>query len=78
MQISGIKDFKREFDQIFIQELETLIETSDQNVKSHAIKRYTDYIRTIAGNGKRIRPYNTALTFTIYSGRRPRYWTGSP
>ena len=69
MQISGIKDFKHEFDEIFIQELDKLIKTSDQNVKSHAVKKYTDYIRIIAGNGKRIRPYNTALTFSIYSGK---------
>ena len=69
MQISAINDFKHEFDGIFIQELNNLIQTTEQNVKSHAIKRYTDYIRTIAANGKRIRPYNSALTFTIYSGR---------
>ena len=69
MQIPEIKDFKHQFDEIFIQDLEKLLQKSDQNVKSHAIKRYTDYIRTIAANGKRIRPYNTALTFTMYSGR---------
>lgn len=69
MQISGIKDFKHEFDEIFTQELDKLIESSEQNVKSHAIKGYIEYIRIIAKNGKRIRPYNTALTFTIYSDR---------
>ena len=69
MQIPGIKDFKQQFDEIFIQKIDELIETSNQNVDSHVIKKYTEYIRTIAANGKRIRPYNTALTFTIYSGR---------
>lgn len=62
-------DFKKEFDVLFTNELTKLLQKIEVYVTKHEIKYYTDYINNIASNGKRIRPYNTALTYTIYGGQ---------
>lgn len=62
-------DFKKEFDILFANELTKLLQNINNYISEHEIKHYTDYLNKIALNGKRIRPYNTALTYTIYSGQ---------
>lgn len=63
----NIKDFKIEFDDIFIPELNKLISGSINKIDGHPINEYLEYIVQIASNGKRIRPYNTALSYMTYS-----------
>lgn len=63
----NIKDFKIEFDEIFIPELNKLIASSIDKIDGHPIKEYLGYIIQIASNGKRIRPYNAALSYMTYS-----------
>lgn len=63
----SISEFKEEFDNIFINELKRLLNNSENYTKLHPVKDYIEYIVTIASSGKRVRPYNTALTYTIYS-----------
>lgn len=65
----NIKDFKIEFDDIFITELNNLISDAINKINNHPTCEYLEYITDIASNGKRIRPYNAALTYTIYSGK---------
>ncbi len=62
-----ITDFKKEFDEIFLSELKTLIKRTEKHINSHETKKYITYLLKIASNGKRIRPYTVALTYTIYS-----------
>jgi geranylgeranyl diphosphate synthase type I len=64
----NIKDFKKEFDTAFMLELKNLSEQAGNRIHTHSTKQYIDYILSIASNGKRIRPYNVALTYSIYSG----------
>jgi len=65
----NIKDFKIEFDNIFEIELKNLLLESSSKLQLHQTNDYLNYIFNIASSGKRIRPYNTALTYTIYSGK---------
>ncbi|MEI7688711.1 MAG: polyprenyl synthetase family protein [Candidatus Nomurabacteria bacterium] len=65
----NINDFKVEFDIIFENELKMLISDSNSRLKLHPSTDYLKYLLTIGSNGKRIRPYNTALTYSIYSGK---------
>ncbi len=64
----NIKDFKKEFDMAFMLELQNLSEQAGKRIETHSTKKYIDYILSVASNGKRIRPYNVALTYSIYSG----------
>lgn len=64
-----ISDFKSQFDIIFRDELQKIFEQVHGHIGSHPTKHYIDYIATLALHGKRIRPYNTALAYTIYSNQ---------
>ena len=65
----NMQDFKQEFDNIFTEELGKLIQGSNNILQPHKIHVYIEYLLKIASNGKRIRPYNAALTYSIYSGK---------
>lgn len=65
----NIIDFKKEFDAIFLNELDKLIEEAVSRIHNHHISYYIKYIRILAAKGKRIRPYNTALFYTLYSDK---------
>lgn len=64
-----IEDFKNDFDAIFLQELSFFIEKVKKNLASENINIYIEYIKNLASNGKRIRPYNAALIYNIYSNK---------
>lgn len=61
-----IHDFKHEFDPLFIQTLQTEITNLENTFLENPTKKYLEYIVTLASHGKRIRPYNAALLYTIY------------
>jgi len=64
-----IKDFKNDFDTIFLEELQGLIDEASSTLGSHTTEIYIKYINDLAKHGKRIRPYNAALIYTMYSGK---------
>lgn len=64
-----INDFKAEFDLFFNEQLNNLLLQAKNRQGLQSIEKYIDHIKTIGHSGKRIRPYNTALTYTIYSGK---------
>lgn len=64
-----MNDFRTEFNAVFLTELQQLIQNAGVILNQHQTKAYTEYIAEIASNGKRIRPYNVALTYTVYSGK---------
>jgi geranylgeranyl diphosphate synthase type I len=64
-----INDFKAEFDLFFNEQLNNLLLQAKERRGLQSIEKYIDHIKTIGHSGKRIRPYNTALTYTIYSGK---------
>ncbi len=65
----SINDFKAEFDLFFNAQLNNLLLQAKNRQGLQSIEKYIDHIQTIGHSGKRIRPYNTALTYTIYSGK---------
>lgn len=65
----SINDFKAEFDLFFNEQLNNLLLQAKSRPGLQNIEKYIDHIKTIGHSGKRIRPYNTALTYTIYSGK---------
>lgn len=65
----NMKNFKQEFDDIFTKELGKLIQNSNNILNIHHANKYINYLSSIASNGKRIRPYNVALIYSIYSGQ---------
>lgn len=62
-------DFKSEFDPIFNENLNDFLLQAKNRQGLNSIEKYIDHIKTIGHSGKRIRPYNIALTYTIYSGK---------
>ena len=62
-----IKNFKTNFDILFFEELEKLITEAVAILGTHPADAYITYIHELAQHGKRIRPYNAALIYTIYS-----------
>jgi geranylgeranyl diphosphate synthase type I len=64
-----IKEFKKEFDVLFVEKLRSLISEAKGISKYPYTNNSIDHIYKIATEGKRLRPYNTALSYFVYSGK---------
>jgi geranylgeranyl diphosphate synthase, type I len=63
-----VKNFKTEFDFIFLEALNKFVENSRVRSDNVHITASIDHIVLLASNGKRIRPYNVAVSYQAYSG----------
>ena len=63
----NIRTFKEEFDVVFFTQLRQYIAEARAYTQTPESTRAIDHIEALASNGKRIRPYNTALAYCIYS-----------
>lgn len=59
--------FRTEFDTLFLKKLDDLIQNTKSTLDGHQTAIYIAYIKNLATSGKRIRPYNTALAYTVYA-----------
>lgn len=64
-----IKIFKNEFDVVFSEALNNFIKEAKSRTDNPFILDSIDHILSLSASGKRIRPYNVALAYSVYSGK---------
>ena len=64
-----IKIFKNEFDVVFAEALNSFVKGAKSRTDNPFILDSIDHILPLSVSGKRIRPYNVALAYSVYSGK---------